>query len=111
MAQWTARLKPIVVITLSLLLTAFILQNMGIVEIKFLFWKFGLSRALLILGPFAMGILIGFLVGWEMFGKRRKPLMSARPIYGLGGPAKDGVPCVWRHNSRGIDVAYHFLGY
>ncbi|MCI0401491.1 MAG: LapA family protein [Gammaproteobacteria bacterium] len=42
------------------LAAVFIVQNLAVVEVHFLFWKMGMSRALLI----AFFILIGIAVGW-----------------------------------------------
>ncbi len=38
----------------------FIFQNIGVVEIRFLFWSAAISRSLLLL----MVLIIGVLVGW-----------------------------------------------
>ena len=38
----------------------FIVQNMAMVEIQFLFWSFSLPRTLLLL----LLLIIGFLIGW-----------------------------------------------
>lgn len=61
--------KPIVVIVIVLLFASFLLQNMAIVDINFLFWKITMSRVLLLLGSLVIGCLIGLLLGWEIFGK------------------------------------------
>jgi len=44
------------------LLVMFIVQNMAIVELKFLVWSVEVRRSLIILGVFAIGILIGRLI-------------------------------------------------
>ncbi len=52
---------------LILLLTAFallfILQNIQVVDVRFLFWKLSMSRALMLLGTFGVGVLTGWLAG------------------------------------------------
>lgn len=51
---------------LSLVLTGtvvlFVIQNVSVVEISFLFWSFAMSRALLIFFVLAIGIVIGWLL-------------------------------------------------
>lgn len=46
----------------------FSLQNTEVVEIRFLFWQFSLSRALMIF----LVLGIGFLIGWFLSGMSRK---------------------------------------
>jgi len=53
-------LKIILILFLALLGLIFIAQNIAVVEIRFLFWRLELSRALLIL----FLLLIGFTIGW-----------------------------------------------
>ena len=48
----------------------FILQNLAIVEIRFLFWKAVVSRVFLLAGSIAAGAIVGFLIGWEVFGRK-----------------------------------------
>lgn len=52
--------KTIVFCILVALVLIFVLQNTQVVEFKFFYWKVSMSRALLLLGNF----LIGFVVGW-----------------------------------------------
>ncbi|MFC1896872.1 lipopolysaccharide assembly protein LapA domain-containing protein [Thermodesulfobacteriota bacterium] len=42
-------------------LAAFILQNYHVVELRFLFWKTQVSRSLVLLGTFILGLLAGWL--------------------------------------------------
>ena len=62
--------KMIVVLILSGLAVLFIIQNVAVVEIKFLFWSIQMSRSLLIF----ILLAIGFVIGWFMHGhlKRKK---------------------------------------
>ena len=41
---------------------AFALQNSAMTEVNFLLWKVSISRILIILGSFGMGILVGMLI-------------------------------------------------
>lgn len=60
------------IVVLVFLATIFVLQNTEVVEITFLFWRLELSRVILLLGAIALGAITGVLVGWELFGKRKK---------------------------------------
>ena len=48
---------------LLLMLLIFILQNTEVVNLNFLVWHLSLSRALLLLLVFAMGLFLGMLFG------------------------------------------------
>ena len=52
----------VTVVVLSALVIIFVFQNIEIVEVRFLLWKLTLSRALLILGTFLVGMLTGALL-------------------------------------------------
>jgi len=54
------------------LVLVFVLQNTEIVNIRFLFWQFEASRALLVFGIFLVGILGGYLLGTLGGARRRK---------------------------------------
>ena len=41
----------------------FIIQNVEVVEIRFLFWSFAMSRALLMFFVLALGIIAGWFMG------------------------------------------------
>lgn len=53
-------LKLYTMLTLVALAAIFIVQNVDVVEVRFLFWKMSMSRALM----FVFLILIGIAVGW-----------------------------------------------
>lgn len=44
------------------LVILFVLQNMTVVEIRFLFWSVAVSRALMLMLVFGAGILVGWLL-------------------------------------------------
>lgn len=52
-------------LAMALLLTVviFTLQNTEMISIRFLFWQFSLSRALMLFLVLGVGILLGFLLG------------------------------------------------
>ncbi|MCK0129959.1 hypothetical protein MWU59_00440 [Flavobacteriaceae bacterium F08102] len=52
-------IKKITTITISLFIVIFALQNIEMTEVKFLFWKITISRVLIILGSFTIGVLVG----------------------------------------------------
>ncbi|WP_111706876.1 lipopolysaccharide assembly protein LapA domain-containing protein [Lutibacter citreus] len=54
--------KTIIAILFISLIIIFSLQNAEITDVKFLFWKISISRVLVILGSFVIGILVGILV-------------------------------------------------
>ena len=51
--------KLILILVLAGLSVIFIIQNVDVVEIRFLFWSIQMSRALLMFFLFAIGIIIG----------------------------------------------------
>jgi uncharacterized integral membrane protein len=55
-------IKIISIIALIVLVVLFIVQNISIVEITFLFWSLQMSRALLIFFLLTIGIAIGWLL-------------------------------------------------
>ena len=52
--------KLIIALILVFVAVIFIVQNMVVVDLRFLFWKLSMSRALL----FITLILIGMAIGW-----------------------------------------------
>ena len=56
------KFKTILAILFAGVIVIFSLQNSEITEVKFLFWKLSMSRVLVILGSFGVGVLVGFLV-------------------------------------------------
>jgi putative membrane protein len=54
--------KVILSLILAGFCVVFIIQNVAIVEIRFLFWKIEMSRALLIFIVLAIGIIVGWLI-------------------------------------------------
>ncbi len=55
--------KLSLVMVLLLAVIIFTLQNTEMISIRFLFWDFSLSRALMLFLVLAIGILLGFLLG------------------------------------------------
>ena len=59
--------RLILVLILSALVLTFIIQNVTVVEIRFLFWSVQMSRSLMIL----MLLIIGIIIGWFLHGHFR----------------------------------------
>ena len=57
-----ANVKLVLSLTLTGLVVLFVIQNVSVVEIRFLFWTFAISRALLIFLVLAVGIVVGWLL-------------------------------------------------
>lgn len=49
-------------IALLLLIAIFTVQNAAVVTVRFLFWDFSLSRALMIFFVFAAGVAVGMVL-------------------------------------------------
>jgi putative membrane protein len=64
----TVNYKLILILVLAGLSVMFIIQNVNVVEIRFLFWSIQMSRALLMFFLFAIGIIIGWFL--QSFFKR-----------------------------------------
>jgi len=56
--------KRILILVACLLFATFVAQNAEVVEVQFLFWKTQASRALVLLGTLAIGLIAGWLTGW-----------------------------------------------
>ena len=54
--------KLVLSLTLTGAVVLFVIQNVSVVEIRFLFWSFAMSRALLIFFVLAIGIVVGWLL-------------------------------------------------
>lgn len=65
------RFKTILTLIPVLLFLIFVLQNMRIVEVKFLFWTVSMSRALMLLGTLVIGLATGWVIKSLSFKKSR----------------------------------------
>lgn len=57
-----SQLKIIIAILLALMILILVVQNTGIVTVRLLFWKFEMSRVLLILLAAVAGFLCGYVL-------------------------------------------------
>ena len=55
-------IKWVLGIILSGIVVIFVVQNVEVVQINFLFWSFSMSRALLLFFVLITGVLIGWLI-------------------------------------------------
>lgn len=68
-----AHLKLLLSLIFAGIVIVFVIQNVAVVEIRFLFWTFAMSKALLVFCVSAIGIVIGWMLcSWFSF--RRKPM-------------------------------------
>jgi putative membrane protein len=63
--------KAYIGLALLLLVVLFIVQNVEVVEIRFLLWKFSMSRSLMIFFVLAIGIAVGWITAGHLQGKKR----------------------------------------
>jgi uncharacterized integral membrane protein len=62
--------RTIIFCILVALVLIFVIQNTQVVEFRFLAWKVSMSRALLMLGTFIIGAIVGWL--WRRPRPRRE---------------------------------------
>lgn len=56
------RFKTVMAILFAAVIIIFSLQNAEVTDVDFLFWKISMSKVLIILGSFGIGVLVGILV-------------------------------------------------
>lgn len=56
------KFKTVLALLFAAIIVIFSLQNAEITDVEFLFWKLSISRVLIILGSFAVGVIVGILV-------------------------------------------------
>jgi uncharacterized integral membrane protein len=65
-------IRIMVVLALLFLIVIFTIQNASVVTINFLFWKFSISRALMIFFVFAVGGIAGWSLSvWERYHRSK----------------------------------------
>jgi len=65
--------RNVLFIILIAVVLIFVIQNTQVVEFQFLIWTFPISRALMLFGTLAIGVIAGWLLG---FPKRKQPKMK-----------------------------------
>jgi putative membrane protein len=76
--------KLVTALIVAGLLVVFTAQNYQVVELRFLIWRLEMSRAILIFGVFAAGILSGWLVS-SVSSRRHRPSAPAQHRISSGG--------------------------
>lgn len=71
------RPKLIAALVLALIVGTFAFQNTEVVELEFVVWKLSMSRALVVIGVFALGFGAGWLA--HAFWRRRAERAPASP--------------------------------
>ncbi len=59
------KFKTIVALVFITLIVIFSVQNIEVTDVIFLFWKLTISRVLVILGSFTIGIVVGILISMK----------------------------------------------
>ena len=59
------KFKTILAILFATVIVIFSLQNSEVNDVKFLVWKLSMSRVLIILGSFGVGVIVGILVSMK----------------------------------------------
>ena len=62
--------KLVLILVITGLAVLFIIQNVTVVEIQFLFWSIQMSRSLLIFILLAIGIIIGWVLHGHLKNRR-----------------------------------------
>ena len=64
--------KTIVFIVLAILIVIFTIQNTQVVAIQFFLWKASISSALMLLSTLFIGIILGWLLTWTGYARRKR---------------------------------------
>lgn len=67
------KIKHYVALALGVLLLLFAVQNMGQVELNFLFWSFQSRRIAVIIFAVITGLIIGYVIGLHKSIETKKP--------------------------------------
>ncbi len=59
------KFKTILALVIAGLIVVFALQNSEVTDINFFLWKISMSRVLIILGSFSIGVIVGILVSMK----------------------------------------------
>ncbi|MDO9548199.1 MAG: LapA family protein [Candidatus Marinimicrobia bacterium] len=70
------KFKIILSLVVAVLVVIFIVQNVAVVDIKFLFWKLSISRSLMMFFLIIVGIIIGWLLKGASFHRKSENVES-----------------------------------
>ncbi len=71
-------LKLYLVLALIALVLIFTVQNAVVVDIRFLFWSFSMSRALVIFFTLSIGVVVGWLLRGHLVRKKEREAAAVR---------------------------------
>ncbi|MDO7173585.1 LapA family protein [Mariniflexile sp. AS56] len=54
--------RTIIGVLFALVIVVFSIQNAEVTDVSFFIWKLSMSRVLIILGSFGIGVLVGYLL-------------------------------------------------
>lgn len=60
------RFKTILLLIFTTLIVVFSIQNVAITPVKFLLWEMAVSRVVVIIGSFSIGVVVGILVSLKL---------------------------------------------
>jgi putative membrane protein len=72
--------KTILALLFATLIVIFSLQNSEVTPVKFLTWEIEMSRVLVILGSFTVGLLVGILVSIKKRIRPQKKLDQSKDL-------------------------------
>ena len=75
--------KRVALLVIFFLFAIFVVQNVEVMEVRFLFWRTGASRALVLVSTFGVGLVVAWLMVWL-----RKPEREGRETW-RGGVSGD----------------------
>ena len=65
-------IRNVIFVCLIAFVLIFVVQNTQVVEFRFLFWTISMSRALMLFGTLAIGVIAGWLLKLQK-GKKEQP--------------------------------------
>ncbi len=73
--------RSIALLVVFFVFAVFVVQNVEVMEVRFLFWHVGASRALVLIGTFGFGLLAGWLTVWlrKREGRAAAEVPAERP--------------------------------
>ena len=71
-------LRNLIFVVLIGIVLIFVMQNIAVVQVRFLFWEVSMSRALMLMATLAIGLVGGWLLGLP---RQRK----GKPSHRTGG--------------------------
>ena len=74
------KLKISVVFLILVLVAIFTVQNIAIINVKFLIWEVSMSRSIMVIGLLFIGFIIGLIVG---LSKHKKTKDSLKETFAL----------------------------